>query len=278
MGAARPTPPRPYVQGRAGAPRLADRRRRGRARGWPAPSRAGSAASAPAATTGSGAFLLETRRRRAAGGAGRAGGGARQPARAALHREDVAAGLDELPGARLDPRAARCLQRAAGRPRARARDAGADASASASRASSSRSTGTRTRSRPSSRCPAAEAHGRTLPIDPYLLEPLEHYLRQFERRRRRTTRWLALQELRVEHDKAIGEVRRSRAKEAPPLAIEDRLGGELQAVPARRRALRARGAPRLHRRRAGARQDRRGAGRAGGGRRVPGRDRLPGDA
>ena len=27
--------------------------------------------------------------------------------------------------------------------------------------------------------PAAEAHGRTVPVDPYLLEPLEHYLRRF---------------------------------------------------------------------------------------------------
>ena len=25
--------------------------------------------------------------------------------------------------------------------------------------------------------PAAEAHGRSVPVDPYLLEPLEHYLR-----------------------------------------------------------------------------------------------------
>ena len=27
--------------------------------------------------------------------------------------------------------------------------------------------------------PACEAHGRSLPVDPYLLEPLEHYLRTF---------------------------------------------------------------------------------------------------
>src|SRR3954464_11750107 len=27
--------------------------------------------------------------------------------------------------------------------------------------------------------PAVEAHGRTVPVDPYLLEPLEHYLRTF---------------------------------------------------------------------------------------------------
>jgi SNF2 family DNA or RNA helicase len=37
-----------------------------------------------------------------------------------------------------------------------------------------------------------------------------------------------MQELRVEHDKAIVDVRRSRAKDAPPLDVEERLGGELK--------------------------------------------------
>ena len=32
--------------------------------------------------------------------------------------------------------------------------------------------------------PACEAHGRSLPVDPYLLEPLEHYLRTVRRRGR----------------------------------------------------------------------------------------------
>ncbi len=75
--------------------------------------------------------------------------------------------------------------------------------------------------------PAAEAHGRTLPIDPYLLEPLEHYLRTFEVDLAANAR-VALEDLRREHATAAEEVRRSRAHEAPPLSIEDRLGGELR--------------------------------------------------
>jgi superfamily II DNA or RNA helicase len=75
--------------------------------------------------------------------------------------------------------------------------------------------------------PAAESHGRTLPIDPYLLEPLEHYLRTFEIDVA-SNALVALQDLRREHAAAVEEVRRSRAKEAPPLACEDRLGGELR--------------------------------------------------
>ena len=42
--------------------------------------------------------------------------------------------------------------------------------------------------------PACEAHGRSLPLDPYLVEPLEHYLRTLRGRRRaqrRATRWSA---------------------------------------------------------------------------------------
>ncbi|MGI8623226.1 MAG: DEAD/DEAH box helicase, partial [Solirubrobacteraceae bacterium] len=75
--------------------------------------------------------------------------------------------------------------------------------------------------------PAAEAHGRTLPIDPYLLEPLEHYVRTFEIDVAANA-LVALQDLRREHATAVEEVRRSRAQTAPPLACEDRLGGELR--------------------------------------------------
>ena len=80
--------------------------------------------------------------------------------------------------------------------------------------------------------PACEAHGRSLPLDPYLIEPLEHYLRTYgvevggapqER----------LDTLRAEHDAAIGDVRRSRAHDAPPVAAEERLGGELRPSSAR---------------------------------------------
>ena len=76
--------------------------------------------------------------------------------------------------------------------------------------------------------PAAEAHGRTLPIDPYLLEPLEHFIRLHGDRRRRRNAREALARLRVEHDAAIGAVRRSRASDGDALACEPRLGGELR--------------------------------------------------
>jgi SWI/SNF-related matrix-associated actin-dependent regulator 1 of chromatin subfamily A len=75
--------------------------------------------------------------------------------------------------------------------------------------------------------PACEAHGRSLPVDPYLLEPLEHYLRTFEVEVGANAREV-LERLRVEHDEAIDGVRRSRSHAAPHLAIEDRLGGELR--------------------------------------------------
>jgi len=75
--------------------------------------------------------------------------------------------------------------------------------------------------------PACEAHGRTLPVDPYLLEPLEHYLRLFGVEPAPNAREV-LDRLRREHDAAIDDVRRSRAFDAGALAIEDRLGGELK--------------------------------------------------
>ena len=75
--------------------------------------------------------------------------------------------------------------------------------------------------------PACEAHGRSLPVDPYLLEPLEHYLRTYGVEPAANAREV-LERLRTEHDEAIHGVRRSRAHSAPELAIEDRLGGELR--------------------------------------------------
>ena len=75
--------------------------------------------------------------------------------------------------------------------------------------------------------PACEAHGRSLPVDPYLLEPLEHYLRTYGVEPAANAREV-LERLRTEHDEAIDGVRRSRAHYAPELAIEDRLGGELR--------------------------------------------------
>ena len=75
--------------------------------------------------------------------------------------------------------------------------------------------------------PACEAHGRSLPVDPYLLEPLEHYLRTYGVEVASNAREV-LDRLRTEHDEAIDGVRRSRAHSAPVLEIEGGLGGELR--------------------------------------------------
>jgi SWI/SNF-related matrix-associated actin-dependent regulator of chromatin subfamily A-like protein 1 len=75
--------------------------------------------------------------------------------------------------------------------------------------------------------PACEAHGRSLPIDPYLVEPLEHYLRTFGVEVAPNAGEV-LERLRAEHDAAIEDVRRSRAHDAPAQPAEDALGGELR--------------------------------------------------
>jgi SWI/SNF-related matrix-associated actin-dependent regulator 1 of chromatin subfamily A len=139
---------------------------------------------------------------------------------------EVAEALLELPGARLDQRALRCASRlqvglapapatlalveSVGEPRF-ALDVNWDPETIPAFLD----------------LPACEAHGRSLPVDPYLLEPLEHYLRTFAVEVAPNAREV-LERLRAEHDAAIGDVRRSRAHSAPPLAIEDRLGGELR--------------------------------------------------
>jgi superfamily II DNA or RNA helicase len=75
--------------------------------------------------------------------------------------------------------------------------------------------------------PACEAHGRSLPVDPYLVEPLEHYLRTYGVDVAPNAADV-LERLRAEHDTAIADVRRSRAQDAPALAAEAVLGGELR--------------------------------------------------
>jgi len=75
--------------------------------------------------------------------------------------------------------------------------------------------------------PACEAHGRSLPIDPYLVEPLEHYLRVHGVEVAANAAEV-LERLRAEHDAAIVDVRRSRAHDGPAFAAEAALGGELR--------------------------------------------------
>ena len=87
--------------------------------------------------------------------------------------------------------------------------------------------------------PAAEAHGRTLPIDPYLLEPLEHFIRLHEIDVGANARE-ALARLR---DRARRRDRRrpplARRRRRPSLDCEAAPRRRAAAVPARRRALRA---------------------------------------
>ena len=150
--------------------------------------------------------------------------------------------------------------------------------ATASRASSSTSTGTRTRSPRSSRCPACEAHGRTLPVDPYLLEPLEHFLRTHGVELAPNAREVA--------GPAAARARRG-DRRRPPLArarrrrtSTSRTGSAAScarsSAPASRYALQSR---RLFiADEQGLGKTVRGARDARGGRRVPGRRRLPGVA
>ena len=123
--------------------------------------------------------------------------------------QEVAEELLEMPGARLDPRALRCASRlqvgqapapatlalveSVGEPRFTL-DVNWDPETIPAFLA----------------LPACEAHGRSLPVDPYLLEPLEHYLRTFGVEAAPNAREV-LERLRREHDEAIDGVRRSRS-------------------------------------------------------------------
>jgi SWI/SNF-related matrix-associated actin-dependent regulator 1 of chromatin subfamily A len=139
----------------------------------------------------------------------------------------VAEELLEMSGARLDPRALRCASRlqvgqepapatlalveSVGEPRFFTLDVNWDPDTIPAFLA----------------LPACEAHGRSLPVDPYLLEPLEHYLRVYGVEVAPNAQEV-LEHLRREHAEAIDGVRRSRAHHAPELEIESRLGGELR--------------------------------------------------
>ncbi len=75
--------------------------------------------------------------------------------------------------------------------------------------------------------PGADARSRTLPVDPWVLEPLEAFLRLHGVAVHPAAQPV-LDALRLEHDTAIEAVRRSRARSAEPLSPPPRLsGGEL---------------------------------------------------
>jgi SWI/SNF-related matrix-associated actin-dependent regulator of chromatin subfamily A-like protein 1 len=140
--------------------------------------------------------------------------------------QEVADGLLEVAGARLDPRALRCATRLqVGQEPAPATLALVD---SVGEPRFTLDVNWDPETIPAFLAlPACEAHGRSLPVDPYLLEPLEHYLRTYGVELSANARDV-MDRLRREHDEAIDGVRRSRAHNAPELVIEDRLGGELR--------------------------------------------------
>src|SRR3954447_9610381 len=139
---------------------------------------------------------------------------------------EVADGLLELSGARMDGRAHRCAQRL-------------QVGLEPAPASLSLIDGTGEarlqldvnwdpETVPAFRAlPAAEGNFPSVPVDPYLLEPLEHYLRTYRVEVAPAAREV-LDRLRAEYDTAIEDVRRSRAVSGSVLDVEGVLGGELR--------------------------------------------------
>src|SRR5256885_2089128 len=133
----------------------------------------------------------------------------------ALER-DVADGLLELAGARLDPRALRCA------PRLQVGQAPAPATLTLVESYGEPRFKLEVNWDPDTvgafaQLPAAEAHGRTVPLDPYLLEPLEFFIRTHGIDVAQNA-LVALDKLRIEHDAAIGAGQRSRAADGDVLA------------------------------------------------------------
>src|SRR5688572_3797683 len=140
--------------------------------------------------------------------------------------QEVAEELLEMPGARLDPRALRCASRL------QVGQAPAPATLSLVESVGEPRFTLDVNWDPDTipaflTLPACEAHGRSLPVDPYLVEPLDHYLRTFDVEVAPNAAEV-LERLRQEHDAAIVDVRRSRAHDATALATEGVLGGELR--------------------------------------------------
>lgn len=75
--------------------------------------------------------------------------------------------------------------------------------------------------------PGAEGRSRTLPVDPWVIEPLEAFLRTHDVAVSAGAR-PTIERLRVEHDEAMESIGRSRSREAAPIAeVEKVIQGEL---------------------------------------------------
>jgi SWI/SNF-related matrix-associated actin-dependent regulator 1 of chromatin subfamily A len=75
--------------------------------------------------------------------------------------------------------------------------------------------------------PGVEQASRSLPIDPWIVPPVDRFVRDHGVEVGARARPV-LAELRAEHDAAMEAVDRSRATEGPPLEVEPRLGGTLE--------------------------------------------------
>jgi SWI/SNF-related matrix-associated actin-dependent regulator of chromatin subfamily A-like protein 1 len=149
------------------------------------------------------------------------GGGAALP-----FTEDVASALLELPGARLDRGAAGCATRL---------QVGIDpppASLVVEHSVAEARLGLHVHwdqdaAAAFTALPGADVRSRSLPVDPWVLEPLEAFLRT-HRVEVADSAAPVLADLRVEHDEAIEAIRRSRARSAAPVEPAPRMGeGEL---------------------------------------------------
>ena len=123
--------------------------------------------------------------------------------------------------------------------------------------------------------PACEAHGRSLPVDPYLRRAARALPAALRRRGRPQRRRRARAPARGARRGDRRTSARSRAHDAPALAIEAALGGELRPFQRAGVGLRAARPAHVPGRRAGPRQDGPGARRARGGRRLSRRRGLP---
>ena len=260
VGAGRRLGRRPRRRRARPLPRADDERARSTP-GCAPSSAAGSAASRRRATTAAAGGSCARAPGRGAGGAARGRGRAR--GRHAARRRSTAAGaeaLAELSGAaRLDAAAERCVAVGSSSATTRRPRASASATTSTASACASRCCGTRRSAPPSTPLPGAERPRARVPIDPWVVEPLDAFLGCTTSRLDGAAK-AALAELRAEDAEAPRRSARSRATTASRSPRSPSvLGGDAGAVPVGGRPLRAatRGAPSSPTSRGSARRSRR---------------------